>query len=250
MTAQRIKFISIFGLALLLSVASYELIQKYVAEQTSKEIKEHQEQYIDVLVSRKSIVAGDIIESVVLAKRSYPQTLVQDSWLRPEDAELIIGLAAARFIEKGEPLSPDTLVPVAAKTFSQSLKDGDVAVTTMISKPQLHSGLLQIGDQVTLVSASFDVQEDYLVLNNIEVLALDDYNQPNQLALSNQDYLPSTITFAFSTEQALVFEQMRRQGFAVWLQSPQTTLVPISRPKSIAIYYMQADREVDNAINF
>ncbi|RUO46044.1 SAF domain-containing protein [Pseudidiomarina donghaiensis] len=247
MAAQRIKIISLFSFALLLSFASYELVQEYVAEQTSKEIKQHQEQFIDVLVSRESIVAGDIIESVVLAKRSYPQTLVQDSWLRPEDAELIIGLAAARFIEKGEPLSPDTLVPVAARTFSQTVKDEHVAVTSMISKPQLHNGLLQIGDQVTLVSASFDAQQDGLMLNNIEVLALDYYSQPNQLTLTSHDYLPSTITFAFSPAQALIFEQMRRQGFAVWLQHPKSNIQPTARPKTITIHYLKADREVAHA---
>lgn len=247
MAAQHIKIISIFSFALLLSLASYELVQEYVAEQTSKEIQQHQEQFIDVLVSRQSIVAGDIIESVVLAKRSYPQTLVQDSWLRPEDAELIIGLAAARFIEKGEPLSPDTLEPLAAKTFSENLEREYVAVTSMISKPQLHNGLLQIGDQVTLVSAGFNAQEDGLMLNNIEVLALDYYSQPNHLALTNNDYLPSTITFAFSTAQALTFEQMRRQGFAVWLQHPQSQIHTTTRAKTIAIHYLNADKEVANA---
>jgi len=158
-----------------------------------------------VLVSAKSIVAGDIIEAFALAKRRFPQSLVQDSWLRPEDAQLIIGLAAARFIEKGEPLSPDTLVPATQKTFSQSLAKDQLAVTSMISKPQLHNGLIEIGDIVTLVAGSFNTNAQSLVLTNIKVIALDYYDQPNQMGMINHDYLPSTITFAFSAKQALIF---------------------------------------------
>lgn len=250
MRVARIKIISVVGLALLLSVASYELVQKYVAEQTSKEIKQHKEQFVEVLVSAKSIVAGDIIEAFVLAKRRFPESLVQDSWLRPEDAQLIIGLAAARFIEKGEPLSPDTLIPVTQKTFSQSLAQGQIAVTSMISKPQLHNGLIEIGDFVTLVSGNLNANTESLVLNNIKVIALDYYDQPNQMAMINHDYLPSTITFSFSAEQALIFEQMRRQSFAVWLQHPETQVSPPERKHSVAIHYLSVDREVDDVFAF
>lgn len=250
MRVARIKVLSVVGLALLLSIASYELVQRYVAEQTSKEIKQHKEQFVEVLVSAKSIVAGDIIEAFALAKRRFPQSLVQDSWLRPEDAQLIIGLAAARFIEKGEPLSPDTLVPATQKTFSQSLAKDQLAVTSMISKPQLHNGLIEIGDIVTLVSGSFNTNAQSLVLTNIKVIALDYYNQPNQMAMINHDYLPSTITFAFSAKQALIFEQMRRQSFAVWLQHPEAQ-VPLPQPEhSVVIHYLAIDKEVNDALAF
>lgn len=250
MKAERLKFFSVLAVAVLLTFASYELIQKYVTEQTNKEIMEHQEQQIDVLVSSKSVFAGGIIEDVMLAKRSYPQHLVQDSWLRPEDAALIIGLAAARYIEKGEPLSPDTLMPVVASTFSQTLAADSYAVTSMISKPQLHNGLVQIGDVVTLVTASFDTSEQSIVLPNIKVLALDYYDNPKQLAVTNHDYLPSTITFEFTQEQALIFEQMRRQSFAVWLQNPTSRFPPINPKHAVLIHYLKVDKEVENVFDF
>lgn len=241
------KVAIILGLGTLLSLATYQYVQSYVAEQTHQQIKDHQEQLVDVLVSRSNIPAGDIIDAAALVKRSYPKSMVQDSWLRPSDAEFVIGLAAARYIEKGEPLSPDTIVPLVPQHFSMTL-DADVyAVTTMISKPQLHNGLVTVGDRVTLVSANLQHHHDDLLLTDIKVLALDQYDHPSQLSLVNTQYLPSTITFAFTAAQAIVFERMRRQSFSVWLQHPSANYRPIKPIKPITIRYLTAEKDSRHA---
>lgn len=234
--SQRSRIGAIIVISALLTLASYQIVQNYVTEQAQREVQQQQPKLIDVLVSRRELVAGEIVDANILVKRSYPEQLVQDSWLRPEDAEMIIGLATTRFLEQGEPFTPDVLIPLRENGFSVTLTPGSYAVTSAISKQQLHNGLIQVGDKVTLVAESFTADSEQLMLSNIEILALDNFNHQSQLEMTATHYLPSTVTFGFTHQQAQTFELMRRQSFAVWLQHPQHNYAHATRVEPIRIH--------------
>ena len=166
-------------------------------------------------------------------------SLVQDSWLRPEDAPMIIGLSTTRYIEKGEPLTADALLPFEDHGFSKKIKSGNYAVTSMISKQQLHNGLIRVGDKVTLVSPNSVNEAHHAILVNIEVVALDNFDHHSQLDMSATHYLPSTITFELTPSQAIIFETMRQQSFAVWLQQPDSPYADIKVNEPIAIHRLK-----------
>ncbi|RWU08753.1 hypothetical protein EGC76_11180 [Pseudidiomarina gelatinasegens] len=238
--SQRAKISSFVLVSLLMTIAGYQLIQSYVEEKTNIEIQQQQEHMFAVLVSRDDLLAGEIIDAGSLVKRSYPMSLVQDSWLRPEDAPMIIGLSTTRYIEKGEPLTADALLPFDDYGFSKRIQSGNYAVTSMISKQQLHNGLIQVGDKVTLVSRNSVSESQQAVLVNIEVVALDNFDHSSQLDMSATHYLPSTITFELTPSQAIIFETMRQQSFAVWLQHPDSPYADIKVNEPIAIHRLKS----------
>lgn len=246
--SQRAKISSFILLSLLMTIAGYQLIQGYVEEQTNIEIQQQQEHTFEVLVSRDDLLAGEIIDAGSLVKRSYPMSLVQDSWLRPEDAPIIIGLATTRYIEQGEPLTADVLLPLENYGFSKKIESGNYAVTSMISKQQLHNGLIQVGDKVTLVSRNAMSEKELAVLVNIEIVALDNFDRNSQLDMSATHYLPSTITFELTPSQAIVFETMKQQNFAVWLQHPDSPYPEIKVNESIAIHHLKTVEAPQHAI--
>ncbi|WP_417659882.1 SAF domain-containing protein [Pseudidiomarina sp.] len=246
--SQGAKISSFILLSLLMTIAGYQLIQSYVEEKTNIEIQQQQEHMFAVLVSRDDLLAGEIIDAGSLVKRSYPMSLVQDSWLRPEDAPMIIGLSTTRYIEKGEPLTADVLLPFEDHGFSKNIKAGHYAVTSMISKQQLHNGLVRVGDKVTLVSRSLVSEAQHAVLVNIKIVALDNFDHNSQLDMSATHYLPSTITFELTPSQAIVFETMKQQSFAVWLQHPDPPYADIKVNEPIAIHRLKSAEASQHAI--
>lgn len=232
----RTKLLALLLLSLALSLASYQLVKGYVEEQASIEIEEQREEEIGILVTQRDVLAGEIISVDTLVIRSFPQSLVQDGWLRPEDAPSLFGLASSRFIDRGEPLTTDAIKPYQTPRFSARLRPGFYAVTSLVSVHQLHNGLVKIGDKVTLRGKDFQQNAKPLEMVNIPVIAMDNFDHHAQLEMNPSQYLPSTITFELTPEQAAVFEAMRMQDYSVWLQHSDTSYASVRRTQPIKIH--------------
>ncbi|PHR64656.1 MAG: hypothetical protein COA51_07440 [Idiomarina sp.] len=230
------KLAALVMLSLALSLASYQLVTGYVAEQASIEVEEQREQELGILVTQRDILVGEIINADTLVIRNFPQSLVQDGWLRPEDAPSILGLASSRFIDRGEPLTANAIEPYQTPRFAAKLRPGFYAVTSLVSVQQLHNGLVKIGDKVTLRGSNFQENNKPLVLVNIPVIAMDNFDDHAQIDVNPSHYLPSTMTFELTAEQAAKFETMRMQNFEVWLQHAESSYVSVAPSPPIKIH--------------
>lgn len=244
----RAKLLALLILSLALSLASYQLVTGYVEEQASIEVEEQREEEIGILVTQRDILAGEIINVDTLVIRSFPKSLVQDGWLRPEDAPSILGLASSRFIDRGEPLTTDAIRPYQTPYFSSQLRPGFYAVTSLVSVHQLHNGLIKIGDRVTLRGNDFQQNNKPLEMVNIPVIAMDNFDHHSQLELNPSQFLPSTMTFELTPEQAVVFEAMRMQDYSVWLQHADTSYTAAEQPQPIKIHRFFAQEANTDAV--
>src|SRR5690554_3821535 len=213
-----LKLAGWLGLSLLLTGLSYQAVQDYVEQQASDAVERHQQPLQYVLVSSRAVEQGQVLGEDVVVRRAYPEHLVQDHWLRPEDASNVIGLTVNRFLEKGEPITLDVLDFVESTSFSHSIEPGAYAVTAAITREQVHGGLLNVGDKVTLFANAPSMTQQPHSIANIKVLALDQLTYP-QFYEQQQHYFPTTVTFLMNAKQATQFAQMQYQNYALWLQN-------------------------------
>lgn len=237
----RYKVLVLVGGSLLLSLASYQLIQQYIDEHTQRQVEQHQEVEVGVLVSQRDLMAGVVLEEDFLVVRRYPQRLVQETWLRPSDAGAIIGLVTSRFVERGEPLTAEAITVGRRMGLSDRIADGRYAVTAQVSLQQLHHGLLQVGDWVTLRGRDYLADQELIELVNIPVIAFDQFESAQHIDTQVSGYLPTTVTFEMSAEQAQQFEQIRQQDFALWLQHDSNYQVSVP-PRPVRIHWFARDK--------
>ncbi len=212
----RWRFIILGLVVVALLTASYQLVQKYLAQQSQA-----LEQRIDaemewVLVFSQDLDAGAVIGLEHLQQRKFPPAYISDDWLRPNDAMAVVGNSVENFVSAGEPVILGHLGKVRRSSFSDRLAPGEYAVTATVGIEQVHHGLLAVGNRVSLVAGGFSGAA-LRMLTDIEVLALD---QQQSDAVGGK--LAVTATFRLRAEQAIEFEQLRQSGFAVWLQHPES----------------------------
>ena len=233
---KRLKLGGWLALSLLLTLITYEAVQDYVQQQTSAAVKQQQQPLQYVLVSAQALEQGQMIASEVVVQRAYPENLVQDHWLRPEDAANVIGLKVNRFLERGEPITLDVLEFVETRTFASAIEPGAYAVTVSITREQLHGGLLSVGDKVTIFASTLDAEQQPNSLANIKVLALDQSTEMTPIMLSPEHYYPTTVTFLMKAEQARKFAQMQYQNYGLWLQHAGQDYPNITAETSLKIH--------------
>lgn len=224
-------------LALSLAVAFYWTLQNYVAEQSASAEQQRDAQMIWLLVYSRDIEAGQQVAIEDFQQRKFPPDYVTDDWLLPQDVSVVVGSHTQQFVAAGEPVSLAHLGTLQPTSFSDVLAPGEFAVTATVSIEQLHHGLVEVGNFVTLVGQDFRSEQSRLTaIPNVEVLALDSFTD-----VGWQEGLASTLTFRFSAEQAYQFEQLRQSQFSIWLQrSEHFTDLWLDSPNPI-IYLMERE---------
>lgn len=210
----RWRFVLLLVVIVAMITASYQLVIRYLAEQSQALEQKLSADMEWVLVFSRDLEAGSVIELNDLQQRKYPPGYISDDWLRPNDAMAVVGNSVENFVSAGEPVLLGHLGRVRRASFSDTLNPGEYAVTATVGIEQVHHGLLAVGNRVSLVA--LDSNGNALsMLPNIEVLALD--NQSEDYAGSG---LAVSITLRLQASQALSFAQLKRRGFALWLQHP------------------------------
>ncbi|WP_417691277.1 Flp pilus assembly protein CpaB [Pseudidiomarina sp.] len=211
----RWRFIILGLVVVALLTASYQLVEKYLAQQSQALEQRINAEMEWVLVFSQDLDAGSVIGLEHLQQRKFPPAYISDDWLRPNDAMAVVGNSVENFVSAGEPVILGHLGKVRRSSFSDKIAPGEYAVTATVGIEQVHHGLLAVGNRVTLVAGGFGGSA-LRMLTDIEVLALD--RQQSDAAGAQ---LAVTATFRLRAEQAIEFEQLRQSGFALWLQHPE-----------------------------
>lgn len=226
----RWRFVVLGLVALALVIASYQLILDYLAQQSQLFEQQLEAKMEWVLVFSQDLEAGATLTLEHLQQRKFPPSYISDDWLRPNDAMAVVGTTVENFVSAGEPVILGHLGKVRRTSFSDRLGPNEYAVTATLTIEQAHHGLLRVGNKVSLVGVGF-TKEEMPMLTNIEVLALD-----NQSEESSTHNLAVTATFRLQAKQAQAFEQLRKTGFALWLQHPESTHRAVKEPKQPSLF--------------
>lgn len=231
----RWRFVLLGLLLIAMVTASYQLAMRYLAQQ-SYELEQRLNAEMEwVLVFSRDLEAGTVIGLEDLQQRKYPPGYISDDWLRPNDAMAVVGNSVENFVIAGEPVILGHLGRLRRSSFSDQLEHGEFAVTATVGIEQVHHGLLAVGNRVSLVSLG-NGNQPLRMLSNIEVLALDNHSQEH---LGNT--LAVTVTLRLQAAQAVLFEELRRQGFSLWLQNPDAeySAVAPSKPPTLFVISKQ-----------
>lgn len=218
-----------------LVIASYQLMTVYI-EQQSRAIEQQRTAAMEwVLVFRTDLEQGHTLNLEDLQQRKYPPDYISEDWLRPQDAMAVVGNVTQHFVSRGEPATLSALQQPRRASFSDVLQVDEYAVTATISIEQIHHGLLAIGNHVSIVAEQFLPElaagSQLRSIANVEILAID-----NATDDAWQQGLASTITFRFNAEQAMAFEQIRKSGYSIWLQHPESSYSALPEQRVTRVY--------------
>lgn len=126
----------------------------YVAQQLEAErarLTPKSPRTIDVVVARRDVAKGELIDSDSMALRAIPQEFASSSAIRPDQFERFLGLRLAAPLRGGEQLVAAAIMGGESVTFSHRVKHGIRALTIAVDEINSISGMLQPGDRIDLL---------------------------------------------------------------------------------------------------
>ena len=186
----------------------------------------------EIVVAASDIKVGQTIVTEMLATRTFPEDMIPQQAVLPQDVNDIIGQPVARDIYKGEPILWTSVgTPKEQKRLSDSLKTGERAYTVAMSPESLVDCYVQPNDKVDIL-VTFDVpytkkiavtdekgtrsvEEDatkkatIILLQNVTVLAAGkSFNKDS--GVSSEDY--GSITFSLAPRECLLLDFIKKHG--------------------------------------
>ncbi len=106
---------------------------------------------IEVVVARRDLEAGTVVDPDSMAVREVPVDLVPGSAVLPERFEQHLGARIGQPMRSGEPLLAGAIVGADASTFSTRIRSGIRAMSVLVDEVNSVSGMLQPGDRIDLL---------------------------------------------------------------------------------------------------
>ncbi|MGH1357961.1 MAG: Flp pilus assembly protein CpaB [Burkholderiaceae bacterium] len=127
----------------------------FIAEQIDAEKarlnRAHQSR--EIVVARKDLPAGTILQPELLATRAVPDRYVSASAVAGDDYEPLMGQVLQVAMRAGEPVL-NTAVDLPAAGFSDRVRHGIRAMTVQVDDVNSVSGMLRPGDRIDLLFAT------------------------------------------------------------------------------------------------
>lgn len=109
------------------------------------------EAMVEVVVARRDLERGAVVEAETMAVREVPADFVPGSAVRPERFEQHVGARLAQPMRSGEPLLVGAIVGADVGTFSTRIRQGIRAMSILVDEVNSVSGMLQPGDRIDLL---------------------------------------------------------------------------------------------------
>lgn len=170
----------------------------------------------EIVVASSPIPAGTTFSLENLSKRSVPFAGTSRRNVPAPDFELLLGARAKVEISKGEPvLWTDVEEPFDADSFSQTIRNGQRAITLEADRRASFSGLLRPGDHVDLIRNGNEGRGGIPLLIDVPVLAVNRSFLPFSSAGEDDDI--DTITVSVSSDDAARLAGGGQEGDISWL---------------------------------
>lgn len=106
---------------------------------------------VEIVVARRDLEAGAVVDPDSMAVREVPVDLVPGSAVRPERFDQHLGARIGQPMRSGEPLLAGAIVGGEASTFSTRIRAGIRAMSVLVDEVNSVSGMLQPGDRIDLL---------------------------------------------------------------------------------------------------
>ncbi len=106
---------------------------------------------VEVVVARRDLEAGELVDADSMAVRQVPADLVPGSAVLPERFDRHVGARIAQPMRSGEPLLAAAIVGADVATFSSRIRPGIRAMSVLVDEVNSVSGMLQPGDRIDLL---------------------------------------------------------------------------------------------------
>jgi pilus assembly protein CpaB len=137
---------------------------------------------VEVVVARKNLLAGEIIDKASVAVREVPAEFVNNAVVLPANFKSIDGQALQVSVAKGETILINYTASRGGAVFSANVKDGRRALTIEVDEISSFSGMLRPGDKIDILLTAKPPEKGTIVgpqaldvtfpmLSNVEVLA-------------------------------------------------------------------------------
>jgi pilus assembly protein CpaB len=195
------------GGAIVLGIIATGLSQR-VLHNHMVEIDEHERslhKMITVVVAKKDLQRGELIQPSVFAKREIPADYVHASSVDPSHFRQYVGQRLGAPLKQGEALLKVHLEPNTV-VFSSTLENGNRALTTEVDEVNSISGMLRPSDHIDLMatahgsSRSSQTETTFPLLTNVQVLATGQVTRKAEGTTQARMY--TTITLSVSPEDA------------------------------------------------
>ncbi len=196
----------LFAGAIALGLVATFLFQKQLRDHMSRLDAEVRgaHQMVDVVVAKRDLPKGAVISAAVFAKDRMPAEYVHASAIDPKSFGKYAGTRLGAPLKRGEALLQVHLESLTT-VFSQTLENGNRALTTEVDEVNSISGMLRPSDHIDLMvtargTGSNAAEVTFPLLTNVEVLATGQVTRKSEG--TNQARTYTTITLSVSPENA------------------------------------------------
>jgi pilus assembly protein CpaB len=187
------------GVALMLS---HSLLHKHMQDLDAAERAAHK--MVNVVVASRDLARGEPITVDRFAIREVPIEYVHEAAIRPDHFAQYLGVKLGAPLKRGEALL-GLYLESSSQVFSNTLENGNRALTTEVDEVNSISGMLRPSDHIDLMATAKGTAANakeitFPLLTNVQVLATGQVTRKADGSSQQRTY--STITLSVSPEDA------------------------------------------------
>lgn len=144
----------LFIIAVLCGLLAAGLVMYYMKAVESKYRKAAEpkvEKTIALVVPRQNMAKGQRIQQADIASRSVPEKYLPANAILASDYKKVLNRTLLSPVQKGRPMTWESVTGTSAATFSEVVELGRRAMTIKVSKVDSFDGLLRPGDRIDLM---------------------------------------------------------------------------------------------------
>lgn len=202
-------------IALLAGLAAVYLAQNYIDQEVSQHKNKIDEQYkpIKIVVAKRSLQRGEILNSSLLAIRHVPSAFVHGDAIRPGEVDSILGHRLVYSLNQGESMLSTHVAYSKGDTFSNLIDDGKRAITFPVDVLSSMTGMMAPGDLIDLLVTlkDGDTEKTFPMLTSVLVMATGtEIDEIGVAQVEANKY--QTITLHVTPEEAAMITHANNEG--------------------------------------
>lgn len=227
----KIQNILMLVVALLAGIGAVYLAQNYIEQEITGYKTEIDEKYklTRVVVARRSLQRGQVLDNTVLAVREVPSAFVHSDAIRPNEVDSVFGHRMVYPLNQGESLLSTHIAYSKGDTFSNLVDSGKRAITFPVDVLSSMTGMLAPGDIIDLLVTLKDesTEKTFPMLTNVTVMATG--TSIDELGIKQESTNKfQTITLHVTPEDAAMITHARTEGEVTVLLRSRSDSSPLA----------------------
>lgn len=211
--------------AIISGVAAAYLTKQYIVREIDLHRTQLNSKYetIPVVVARRDLRPGTVLDYDVVALRQVPKVFVHESALKEQNFEIVRGHKLVANVNSGETILLSHASRGKDSNFSSLIEKGKRAITIQVDQISSISGLLKPADHIDILVTLKDNEKrdiTFTLLKDVAVLATGNSTMAGGIDGSTSGY--QTVTLALSPRDSAQLTHARQTGtITAVLRSPE-----------------------------